>query len=122
MTTPKTKAEILPKVPDSFVLGPHHYRICLDPAEFNAVQVAEKAGLMGRHDPTTLTIHLEPLMVTDIRCTTFLHELVHACLYHGGVSPELDKETEERVCDSVGLLLLGFLRDNPEMVTYLTTA
>ena len=120
MTPPKVTAEIIPNPPDSFVLGPHHYRISTDANEFNAVQVAERTGLAGRHDPTSLTIHIEPVMVHDMRCSTLLHELIHGILYHGGITSELEKETEERICDSIAVLLLGVLRDNPDLVTYLT--
>jgi hypothetical protein len=66
----------------------------------------------------------KPLIIIDSwmpsRATkaTLLHELLHHCMERGG-SP-LSKTEEERVLDCIDSWLFVALRENPELVAYLT--
>ncbi len=52
----------------------------------------------------------------DAKAVVVLHEVIHACL----AALAVDDDTEEAVTRHLGHSLLGVLRANPTLVTYLT--
>lgn len=71
----------------------------------------------GVTTPHLERIVLEPSQRGNFLRDTFLHEVIHACLFVSGVNvAELD---EERLVAALSPVLLAALRDNPAMLTYL---
>ena len=54
------------------------------------------------------------------RDTTW-HECLHAAAFACGLSEELTEKVEEKVVRQLATATLGVLRDNPDLVAYLTT-
>ena len=72
----------------------------------------------GNYHGADQCIRLKPFMGQGYTRTVLLHELIHACYEHAG-SPS-EPLAEEQVALLVSRRLLPILRDNPELVQYLT--
>lgn len=73
---------------------------------------------VGGCDEQSLTIAVDPGKAEDFARSTLLHESLHACLRIS--EPDIDEEIEERFIAALSNPLLAMLRDNPQMVYYLT--
>ena len=73
----------------------------------------------GDCDSDGLTIRINTLELADgNHRDTLLHEVVHAVLFERAVN--LTTKQEEDVARNLGTGLLAVLRDNPELIEYLT--
>jgi hypothetical protein len=82
-----------------------------------AERESDKA-ILGQTDVNRLSIVLDPEQPPSLKRATFLHELLHAAFSAAGPRP--DSETEETVTRLLEGPLLQTLRDNPDLVRYLT--
>ena len=73
----------------------------------------------GACDEASLTIAVSPGQAEDYGRSTLLHEILHACVRAS--SPDIDDEQEEKMVSALTGPLLGALRDNPELIEYLTS-
>lgn len=99
------------RVPAKIRVGPHTYRVVQVPHG-----ILEGAGSDGTCNPRHLTIGLDDNQPRSQKADTLLHELIHALL----ATVKLDEDTEEQICLALAPGLLALLRDNPNLVTYLT--
>lgn len=76
------------------------------------------SGADGLHDLSLQRIVVNPGMPAMYTRGVLLHEVIHACLSVGATF--LDHDQQEQVCAQLEATLLGVLRDNPELVKYLT--
>jgi hypothetical protein len=72
----------------------------------------------GACDAASLTIAIDPGDAEDYNRATLLHEILHACLRSS--DPAVDDEQEEMVVAAITGPLLSALKDNPELIEYLT--
>lgn len=100
------------KPPKHLRLGPHRYRI-VDDMTGLAADVAE---VRGSCHTERLTIALDGALPHTVKAQTLMHEIIHACLDGTTLEPAVD----EQVCRALDGPLLAALRDNPDLVRYLT--
>lgn len=84
--------------------------------EDNARLTEAEAG--GMFSPNLATIYVESREKTDYAKLALLHEILHACLHSSSV--ETDKTIEEHYVSAMSPVLLQTLRENPELVAFLT--
>ena len=72
----------------------------------------------GEFCAATQTILLQKSATPGYKRVVLLHELIHACYEHAGSPPE--PLAEEQVACLVSRRLLPILRNNPDLVSYLT--
>ena len=77
----------------------------------------EEQPAWGLTEPRSERITLEPGQSPNFKRDTFLHELLHACLFASGMP--LGHEEEERIVSALTPILLDTLRRNPAVVAYL---
>jgi hypothetical protein len=66
----------------------------------------------------SMSIAVDPGRHEDYARATLLHEILHACVRSS--DPTLDDEHEETVVAAITGPLLAMLRDNPDVLDYLT--
>lgn len=111
-----------PSLPAKVKLGTYTYSIVTDKGAFDRIQVEERELLCGRQLTTTQQIHINPAMGPDCTRDTVIHECLHHFFSTSGLRGEngLEMAQEEQVVNMLGSNILAMLRDNPELVTYLT--
>ena len=100
------------KPPKRIKVGPHRYKVVDDTTGLAANVALVRGSCHHEH----LTIALDATLPHTVKAETLLHEVIHACL--DGAS--LEDGTEETVCRTLGGSLLAALRDNPDLVRFLT--
>ena len=95
-------------------VGPHRYK----------VDVAKPSGLTheeyGVTDVGRTTITLAPGMSGSQQRATFLHECLHAMLSLTGWDHRLGSKREEQLVRALEPVLLTWLRENREVVAWLS--
>lgn len=105
------------KLPKHVTVGPHRYRI----RSTGKRTLLKLQGLMGQTDSRSNEIHVSPQQSDDQQADTLLHEILHAA-YDQTSLRHLDAEGEEAVVSALAPILLGVLRNNPDVVRVLTRA
>ena len=62
---------------------------------------------------------LRPGMAPGFKRQTMIHEILHQVFTDSGA--QIEKDTEEQICRALEAGLYGVLRDNPDLVAWLTT-
>lgn len=73
----------------------------------------------GEFCAASQVIRVQQAASVDYQRVVLLHELIHACFEHAGSPTE--PLTEEQVACLVSRRLLPILRDNPQLVAWLTS-
>lgn len=101
-------------IPPHVKVGPHTYK----------VEVAKPSGLSheeyGCTDIGRTTISLAPGMSASMQRDTLLHEVLHAVLDATGWAHRLGNKKEEELVRALAPALLTFLRDNREVLRWMT--
>lgn len=111
-----------PALPEKVQLGPYTYSVITDQLAFQKVQVEERELICGRQKTTSQEIHVNPEMAPDCTKDTVIHECLHHFFSVSGLRQalEMDDRTEEAIVNFLGGQVLSMLRDNPELVRWLT--
>ena len=80
---------------------------------------ANKPDAWGYVDYNTLLIHIDGEQPVQRQRNTLMHEVLH-CIWHETGLDDVEEATEEYLIGSLTGRLVGVLRDNPELVAYLT--
>jgi hypothetical protein len=80
---------------------------------------AEAEGAFGRHSSTACRIEVRTDTKPAETADTLIHETLHAVWNVAGLQA---KDSEERIVTSLAHQLTQVIRDNPELVAYLTAA
>lgn len=72
----------------------------------------------GASDDDALTLELRKGMKRAKSQEFLLHEILHSCLY---AVQGIDSDTEEKFVTAISHRLLQVLKDNPKLISYLTT-
>lgn len=127
------------EMPRSVRVGALRYRVLLDAAEIKRASDAaelEPGGTWGAFsDHERLIIGLDPAHADDTNRHSLVHELLHCLLRQGGVWPnsyarlvdaarghDEDIPVEEFTVSAMAGPLLSVLRDNPELLAWLTAS
>ena len=105
-----------PTIPGQIRIGPHTYEIRHDPETAKRVRAA---GHAGNSEANQLLIQLDTDQPHTQLADTLIHEALH-CAWSQTSLPAGLADEEEAVVLALSPLLLGLLRDNPELVAYLT--
>lgn len=102
-----------PKLPGTIKVGPHVYRIVAD--QNRELEADDSAG---RTSPAVGEIqirsdHKSHTYIAD----TLLHEVLHAVIHNVSGAPSGE---EEQFVERMSTGLLGVLRDNPDLIEFLT--
>lgn len=101
------------KRPTSVKIGNHDYAVSFGPIESDTSMF-----LYGRTSPRLTKIEINTDYVTaSQQRDTLVHEILHAIL--GDVPHGLSDNKEERIVRCIAPMLLGVLRDNPDLVRFL---
>lgn len=101
-------------LPTSVQVGPLTYRI--KPWKNRP---ADNAQAWGMCDKKRTVILLHKGLSRQRKREVLLHEVMHACFDSSGLTMK-DNCPEEMVVNDLTFPLLGVLRDNPDLVAYLT--
>lgn len=103
------------EIPQTVEIGPFTYDISIDPADIDALG----ASLFAAIDPTSLLIALEPAQDQGQMRDSLLHEILHGTTFVAGLDVDIEPEVLEDVIRRMSPILLGVLRDNPDLVSFL---
>ena len=88
---------------------------------YEVIAVLEGSPVDGEYHASTQTIAVRSGMPLNYSRYILAHEIVHGLFEHAGAAPEGDERyTEEQVACIIGRALPGLLRNNPDLVSYLT--
>ena len=111
-------------LPPFVTIGPVVYRVTIDPDEWlKKEHEQEKKGNFGYTDHRLGTIYLNPDMPPTMLRLTLTHECLHAMTASAMGAPEwtqLGKDPEETVVRRFESPTLDLIRDNPDLIAYLT--
>src|SRR5271157_3093979 len=99
------------KMPSTVKVGPHLYSIIRKPA-------SALPDALGTCDFQLLQICIRQRMRRSKAQETLLHEILHSAT-HPTVNCS-DKRDDEEFVTAIAPVLLGVLKDNPDLVGYLT--
>lgn len=108
------------KPPKSVKVGPFEYSIEIGgSAWIEMVERSGSEGSCGLHSMEQLRIGIKGQLAKRQLMATLVHELLHACMVVSG--RPLDDEDEEKVVGAIEVPLLAVLRDNPDLIAFLTS-
>ena len=99
-------------VPKTVFIGAADYRI-VEKRHFD---------LLGETENVDCRIKLRAKQAPSCKRDTLLHEVLHAIIFCSGMvkTEDLSHEAEERLVRQLSPWILALLRDNPQLVSYLT--
>lgn len=111
-------------MPTTLQIGHLRYTVVVDDNEINRHNTQDRCDYAGFSNASTQRIVLRSDLAPDYEAETVLHELVHQCLRAAGCDPDADgkagvADVEERTVRALSGPLLGALRANQDLVTYL---
>ena len=99
-------------IPGKVTIGPYTYAVLCQPIIDNR----------GYHNRTQQQIVIDADGGPDARRDTLIHELLHAILSNAGTDQDSDEQRKatEAFIERVSSGWLGVIRDNPDLIAYLT--
>ena len=105
-------------MPGSVKIGPFEYRVVAEAADHLAAEKDQGTRLDGRGSAPEQAIHINPQHVEMYQRSTMIHEILHQVFVVAGTG--IDTDDEEKICRALEGGLLGALRENPDLVRWLT--
>ncbi len=91
-------------------IGPHTYTV-------KRVKSRKIGGDCAQIDYARLSISVSTDLVSTYAKQSLLHEIIHGVLENAGIRDQHD----EQLVDAMATGILGVLRDNPDVVSYLVS-
>lgn len=110
----------VPKLPTSVRVGALTYTLSDDRATLLERCAADASALFGQTDHNACTIIIDGRLAECQKRDTVLHEVTHVIVATVGLADEWGVDREEAVVRRMTPMLLSVLRDNPDLVAYLT--
>lgn len=107
------------KLPAMVRVGPATYRVTSDAAEHAKACQRVGDGLLGSTTFKSCVITIDPDQAHDCKTDTVLHEVLHCVTQMAGLLSEWGEEKDEAVVTRLTPVLLGVIRDNPDLISYL---
>ena len=114
-------------MPGAVLIGSVIYDVTVDPIDWLRIENAtQHKGYYGHTEPLSATIYVNPDTSLDTQRLTLWHEIMHALCETAMGSPdwlnlgESNGDREERIVRAFESPIICVLRDNPQLVTYLT--
>lgn len=106
-------------LPDSVKVGPHIYTVESSEAAVDRVCHKHQRELDGCADHQYQLITISPNGADSYRKDVFLHEVLHAVITATAMEFE-QEDGEERLVGAMSTMLLQVIRDNPEVIRWLS--
>lgn len=106
--------------PKSVRVGPYRYTVKVDADRIKELEKESNVDLYGITTHGILEIVLQPDVADTVLRETLLHEVLHAVLFNTGISDRMTDKAEEHLVRALSPALFSLLRDNPDLVQYLT--
>lgn len=106
--------------PTSVRVGPYTYVVKVDADRIKELEKESNTDLYGITTHGHLEIALQPDVADMVLRETLLHEVLHAVLFNTGISDRMTDKAEEHLVRALSPALFSLLRENPELVRYLT--
>ena len=106
--------------PTSVRVGPYTYTIKVDAERIKELEKESDTDLFGMTTHGHLEIVLQPDVADTVLRETMLHEVLHAVLFNTGLSDRMTDKAEEHLVRALSPALFALLRENPDLVRYLT--
>lgn len=103
--------------PSTIRVGPYRYRVVMDERRLREFEHAERSRNYGYADRKELLIVLDPRMPHERTAEVLWHEVKHVVADVVGLDGKLDEET---YTNRSAPMELAVLRDNPQLVVFLT--
>jgi len=123
----KAKAVTPAEMPSTVLIGSIVYDVTTDRVDWLAIENSTRTrGFYGHTDHTIATFYISPDATPDVQRMTLWHEIMHGLTEVTMGSPswrglgEEKSDREERVIRMFESPTLLVLRDNPQLVAYLT--
>lgn len=86
------------------------------------IRQVKRLDVLGETDSNNAEILLKKAQAPSVLRDTLVHELLHAVVYASGYFKvaDLDRTSEENLVVTLSPWILAILRDNPDLVEYLT--
>jgi hypothetical protein len=107
-------------IPSNVKIGAADYSVTTDPMVALGGNEGTRAWLYGSTDHVTLRIMVNPATASGQQQDTLLHEALHGVVAVFNLMPDWNREQEETFVSRFTPLLLLLLRDNPELVRFVT--
>lgn len=118
--TAKTKKSKKAKMPKQIKVGPVVYQVKHSRKAMNAAELQQKDYLLGLSEEQGRLISIEPEQPLTGLQSVLLHETLHSIFSVSGMSYKWEHDEEERMVRRLTPFLLSVLKDNPELLAYLT--
>lgn len=104
------------KPPASILIGHAYFDVQFDE------HLNEDSDAVGLTGPETQRILLDPKLGPDVERETVLHECLHGVFFQAGLrlEPWHRDKVEEKIIWSIAPRILSLLKDNGELLEYLT--
>ena len=117
-------AQAAPPIPERLRIGHVNYVVQHSDDHINHVSFHASRQYAGYSDGAKSVIGVREDMHPDVEAETLVHEILHQCLRVSATDPDKDvqagcQDIEERTVAAIAGPLLGTLRDNPDLLTYL---
>lgn len=103
----------LPKTDFKVKIGPFDYEVMYSD------DVAEEGDCFGSCHHDRQMIYLGPKYKQQKKDHTFIHEILHCCMWVAGISHRLEdkdkKVTEEDIVREVSTVMIQVIKDNPHI-------
>lgn len=112
-------------IPASIRVGGHTYEVRASAAAINQLNAHSERGRLAAADLDNLTLTVDPTRPPSLVRETVLHEVLHIAGHVTALSAQLNiaskgTDLEELAIEALDGPLLQILRDNPDLVAYLT--
>jgi hypothetical protein len=77
---------------------------------------------LGLTDHDKLTIAVRDNQIPLEEADTVVHEIMHVLWYHMALYADIDQDIEERVIRAMATALVASMKENPILLSYLTSA
>ena len=108
------------KEPQVVKVGPFLYSIFFDKEKLKQATLDHGSSVSGYCRKDKLEIIIDPDLDIQVKRETLWHEIKHACFAWVAIS--IDSPTEEQIVCLTAPLELSVLRENKDLVEYLTVA
>ena len=106
-------------MPDKVRIGSLSFTVSDDAGAHLGAEDEMSQRLYGMSDKSTERIVIRPGMSPGFKRQIMIHEIVHLLFDDSGL--ELETDVEEQICLSLQAPLLAVLKDNPDLVAWLTS-
>lgn len=104
-------------MPRTIKVGPYVYTVSTDESSLRRLEHEMKEAHAGHTSHHNLSIQIDPNHIAGYQRDTLWHEVLHCVAGVVNLQTELN---EEAIIGSLSGMTLAVLRDNPDLVAYLT--